>query len=179
MNKNDSKALDPFYSQCILNGFQTHFEWVSLVSGRISMHSQVFSMEFGRVFNWFWKESQLILCGSQCFFGWGAMHFGWISNACSMDFQLCCLVTGMLSSLRGVNKNIRPQIDCPPIGNGLAVGILPSHRDFVWPLGNQKKTSDPGEIVHLSGMFLPSGCCLVVGMLACRMHFEWVSNGSP
>ena len=137
MNKNDSKALDSFYSQCILNGFQTHFEWVSLVSGRISMHFQV-------IFNGIWKEFQLVLEGISIdfkwismLFGWSAMHFGWISNACSMDFQLCCLVVGMLSSLRGI-----------------------------------KKTSDPGEIVHLSGMVLPSGCCLVVGMLACRMHFE-------
>ena len=116
-------------SQCILNGFQLHFEWVALVSGRISMHFQV-------IYNGIWKEFQLVLEGISIdfgwismLFGWSAMHVGWISNACSVDFQLCCLVVGMLSRLRGIKKNIRPRRYCPPIGNGLAVGMLSSRRD--------------------------------------------------
>ena len=104
---------------------------MSLVSGRISMDFQV-------IFNGIWKEFQLVLEGISIdfrwismLFGWSAMHFGWISNACSMDFQLWCLVVGMLSSLRGIKKIIRPRRDCPPIGNGLAVGMLSSRRDVV------------------------------------------------
>ena len=107
-----------------LNGFQAHFEWVSLVSARSSMHFQL-------IFTGIWEGFQLFLEGISIgfgwipmLFGWSAMHLGWISNACSMDFQLCCLVVGMLSSLRGIKKHIRPRRDCPPIGNGLAVGVL-------------------------------------------------------
>ena len=82
-----------------LNGFQAHFEWVSLVSGRISMHFQL-------IFTGIWEGFQLVLEGISIGFGWipmlfgsSAMHFGRISNAGSMDIQLCCLAVGMLSSL--------------------------------------------------------------------------------
>ena len=85
-------------------------------------------MHFQVILNGMWKGFQLVLEGISIdfgwipmLFGWSAMHSGWIPNACSMDFQLCCLVVGMLSSLRGTEK-----------------------------------TSEPGEIVHLSGMDLPS-----------------------
>ena len=93
-------------------------------------------MHFQVILNGIGKEFQLVLEGISIdfkwismFFGWSAMHFEWISNACSMDFQLCCLVVGMLSSLQGIKKNIGPRRDCPPIGNGLAVGMLSSRRD--------------------------------------------------
>ena len=109
--------------------FQTHFEWVSLVSGRIPMHFQL-------TFTGIWEGFRLVLEGTSIGFGWipmlfgsSAMHFGWISNACSMDIQLCCLAVGMLSSLRGIKKKLRTRRDCPPIGNGLAVGALSSRRD--------------------------------------------------
>ena len=103
------------------------------------------------------------------FFGWIAMHFGWISNACSMDLHLCCLVVGMLSSLRGIKKNIRPRRDCPPIGNGLAVGMLSSRRDV--GLSNAFWMGFACFWKDFNAFWIAVQCPLN----GFPMHFEWIS----
>ena len=95
-------------------------------------------MHFQVIFNGIWKEFQLVLEGILIDVGWISMLFGWSA----MHF-------GWISNACSMDF----QLCC------LVVGMLSSLREI-------EKESDPGEIVHLSGMVLPSGYCLVIGILS-------------
>ena len=172
MNKNDSKALDSFYSQCILNGFQTHFEWVSLVSGRISMHFQV-------IFNGIWKEFQLVLEGISIDFGWISMLSGRRFNWSWKGFQLN-LAWIPIDSGRNFNwfwKEFQLSVDgCQCFWGGLQCILDWCSMEFEW-IPMHLGLLPNAFWIDFNAFWIDSKCILngfqcILGWFP--VHFEWI-----